>query len=167
MDGFIKKEDFKNELIAKGFYSEDINNILENMMPANVVEVPTKSDKDVVKEWLDSLLKCDKNIKTIEKEIAYWNKNSKVIDANIHIQELKNKMQDIMDFKLKASKLINKIPDYVGRSIFTKRYILCKKWDDIADELGEMTVRNARYIYDATLIEFVKLWKKEMENDLY
>lgn len=161
MNGYIKKEDFKNELLAKGFYSADINNILENMVSANVIEVPTKSDEDRVKEWLNSLLKCNADIKAIEKEIAYWNKKNKVTDAGIRIQELEDKKQDIMNVQLKASKLIDKITDYVGRAIFTRRYILYEKWDDIADALGGMTVRNARNIYDKTLIEFIRLWKEE------
>lgn len=161
MNGYIKKEDLKKELLARGFYPAIVKMALESMPPANVVEMPIKTDVDEAKEWLNSLLKCEADIITTKKEIAYWQSYGSDAHAYMCVRDLEDKLNNMTSKKLKAGKLIDQVTDYLGRAILTRRYILCEKWDDIARQLGGMTVRNARIIYDKALIEFTRLWKED------
>lgn len=165
MDGYIKKEDLKKELIARGFYPVFVKAALESMAPANVIEVPTKNDIDEVKEWLNSVLKCESYIVAAKKELAYWKQHESDAHAYMRIRDLEEKITNTINKKLRAVKLIDKVDDYIGRAILTRRYIIGEKWDDIALALGGMTVRNVRIIYDKTLVEFAMLLEEDKKNE--
>ena len=165
MDGYIKKEDLKKALIARGFDPVIVDATLESIAQANVIEVPTKNDIDKAKDWLDVVLKCESYIVAAKKELAYWKQHESDTHAYMRIRYLEEKIANMINQKLRAAKLIDQVDDYIGRTILTRRYIMGEKWDDIALALGGMTVRNVRIIYDKTLVEFVRLLEEDKKNE--
>lgn len=113
---------------------------------------------DKVKKLLEDVSKYDISIETMQKEINYW-RYQEDFDSNMHIETLKKEIKNMQETKLKVADIINKLSDYFGRVIFTKRYLLHEKWEVITNSLGGMSERNARYIHDKSMIEFVELLK--------
>lgn len=57
----------------------------------------------------------------------------KLIDLE---NEINAKINRLIEYKSKMHDLINSVDNTLYRAILTDRYINCKTWDDIAEELG-------------------------------
>lgn len=126
--------------------------------------IMTRNKYKDAEELLESIAKFDMRINTMKKEILYWS-NQDDIDSTLHVQYLQQEIKSLRSTKLKISTMINKLPDYIGRAIFTKRYILGAKWKDIAISLGGMSERNVHYIHADSMKYFIKLLQEEQNND--
>lgn len=124
----------------------------------------TRNKYKDAEELLESIAQFDIRINTMAKEILYWH-NQEDVDSWSHIQNLQHDIRQLRETKLRVSRLISKLPDNIGRVIFTQRYIFNEKWKSIATSIGNMSVRNIHYIHEKSMKEFVKLLQEENKND--
>lgn len=117
------------------------------------------------KKFLENLLKFEPEIGEKKAELAYWHsqEDAGAVDERERIarrrDELQAQIEEMTEKKLKATVLIDKMSDPIGRAVLRRRYILCNTWAQIADGCGGMSERNAHYIHDIALRDFEKIYR--------
>lgn len=79
-------------------------------------------------------------------------------------REITEKIDSLVDFKLKVSEEINELEDSRYIEILHKRYISFESWERIAIDL-DYTVRHIQHLHGQALIEFQKLYPDLCENE--
>lgn len=77
---------------------------------------------------------------------------NKLITYADYSAEIEKRMKELAEYRAEMLALINTIENSVCRAIFIARYINCKTWDCIADEMN-YTVRNILILHKKTLKE--------------
>lgn len=121
------------------------------------------------KQFLEELLKYDLDIGEKEAELRYWRRNGEEgLDggdgASIALRtgKLEAEIGKLRRKKLIATHLIDEMEDPVARAILRRRYILCETWAKIAKSCGGMSERNAHYIHDTAIADFLKIYDKNI-----
>ncbi len=110
------------------------------------------------KEYLKSAANIDIEIQIKKDEINRL--KTSYVDALLHakhIQKLEKEVAALTDKKVAVSLLLGCLSDPIGSEILRQRYLLGRPWKQIAKQMGGMSVRNAFYIRDKSLVEFEKL----------
>ena len=122
------------------------------------------------KRFLENLLKFEPEIGEKKAELVYWcsQEDTCAAEEQEEITKRRNELQaridEMTEKKLKATALIDKMSDPIGRAILRRRYILCNTWAQIADGCGGMSERNAHYIHDIALRDFEKIYQDFPES---
>jgi NAD(P)H-nitrite reductase large subunit len=117
-----------------------------------------KNEIENARKLLKNVYKIDSTIETMQKEVDYL-ENQNLENKKQYISTLKDEIKEMQDVRLQVVNAINKLSDYFGRIIFTRRYILNEEWSDVLPYLGGMCMRNAHYVHKKSLIEFAELLK--------
>lgn len=80
-------------------------------------------------------------------------------------REITEKIDALVDFKLKVSGEINALPDDRYITILHKRYICFDSWERIAIDLG-YNVRYVQKLHGQALIDFEKLYPDLLKEDM-
>ncbi len=117
------------------------------------------------KGFLERLLKFETDISEKNAELSYWKGCAKEYSMESLAPEIERREKELLSLisemtenKLVATRLIDALPDPVGRAILRRRYILCDTWSKIASACGGMSERNAHYIHDNALLDFEALY---------
>ena len=118
------------------------------------------------KKFLHQLLKIQLQIDEKTDELNYWKSQLELCCNDPHLvkniwqrsDELAALILKMNEQKILATNLIDSLDDPVGRAILRRRYILCESWQDIALACGRMCERNAHYIHDKALLDFVEIY---------
>lgn len=122
------------------------------------------------KEYLENIRNCDReidekqesldvmwaSIKSIQsshsdremivggKKVSFDDRMARYIDYS---REIDNSIDNLVDLKMEAIRLIEKIPEEEYRTLLTARYINTKGWKEVAESMSY----DGRYIYDKHL----------------
>ena len=114
---------------------------------------------------LDALKALITSITPMMKEINVQSNGSqdrlgetmaKIIDLQ---REINNKIDEYVDRKLEAIRLINLLEDDISISILIQRYINYKQWDEIAESLS-YTRQGIIKKHGQALLDFEKVYKR-------
>lgn len=74
-------------------------------------------------------------------------------------KELNKKIDEYVDLKIKAGRMIDEMDDPTERAILKHRYLSYGRWEEIAEKLN-YTTRHVQRIHGQALKEFEKILKK-------
>ena len=95
-----------------------------------------------VQQWLDRGFKVNREINELKqakdnaKQIA--DENSK--EYKEYSKLLFKRIDELLEINKQTVEAVSKMDDILLRTVFTARYINCKTWEEIADDL-ELTIR--------------------------
>lgn len=141
-------------------------------------QVCFKCEKPSGKEFLETLLYYETDIKSKQDELQFWEDKATDITTNLSLthggsaedkigtcvaeivkrrDELKIIVEKTVSRKLKAARTIDLIKDPIYKAILKARYIEGKAWTEI--DINGMTDRNMYYLHNAAITEFEKVFQ--------
>lgn len=112
-----------------------------------------------VQEWLKGWKAKNIEIDSVKAGILYLERHS-TSSVNCRIQELRERLDRMMEEKAVLLNIIDGISDPVARSLFRYRYVIGYKWGVVAKKCGNMSERAAHYLHERALPEVEALYKK-------
>ena len=81
------------------------------------------------------------------------------------IREMNQERYQLVQAAVLINRAISEVPEGIERYVLTKKYLLCWRWERIADGLG-YSVRSVYYIHGRGLhkLQVPEEWKKETEE---
>ena len=146
------------------------------------------SEKKIdAKAYLRQIERCDKGINnklqelarvkelatkvtcTLKPDAAFGGGNQdKLGSAIAKIIDLQNEINadidEYVDLKKEASRIIGQVKDAAQMDVLHKRYILYEAWEPIAEEMG-FTLRNVCYIHGRALQAVAEILRRESEDE--
>lgn len=113
------------------------------------------NDKEIIRDTM-----CSMSSNTQKERVQCSREDDKLSTLYAKLEakeeEVVEKIDKLVDFKLKVSKEINQLQDRQHIRVLYEKYILMKDWKEIADEL-DCTLRHAQRVHGNALIAFAKV----------
>lgn len=117
------------------------------------------------KQMLELASRYEFEIDSTRRHIELLSRMTDIYDTSPRIAQLEEYIKKLTHDQMAVSRAVSRLGDQVARIIFTRKYLVGEKWRDVMKYTGRMTERNARYIKEASMPEFVRLLSEEMEKN--
>lgn len=120
------------------------------------------NDKEIIRDTM-----CSMSINTQKMRVQHSREDDKLTTLYTKLeekeQEVVDKIDELVDFKIKVSQEINQLRNKQHIIVLYNRYILRKSWKEIAAKL-DCTQRHAQRINGNALCEFNKIYSEMLAN---